>query len=88
MIKSVTRKNSCNKLYFYFMDFFVNEKAVLIDKSHKNDFMIKIERILLFEKSNPVYEYSYNNGMDFGFTYKEYLRKPTIEDRCNFFESN
>jgi|APSaa5957512535_1039671.scaffolds.fasta_scaffold454846_2 hypothetical protein len=70
------------------MEFLTNEKVILLDKSRIEDFFVKIERILDFGDNNAIYEYSYNDGMDFGFTYKEFLKKPTVIDKCSLFSNN
>ena len=70
------------------MEFLTNEKVILVDKSRIEDFFVKIERKLDFGDDKTVYEYSYNNGMDFGFTYKEFLKKPTVIDKCRIFSNN
>ena len=69
------------------MEFLINEKVILIDKSNKADFFVKIERKLDFEDAKTVYEYSYNDGMDFGFTYKQFLKKPSVLDKCGLFNN-
>ena len=70
------------------MEFLINEKVILKDKSTNNDFFVKIERKLEFENSKKIiYEYSYNNGMDFGFTYEEFLKKPCVLDKCRIFNN-
>lgn len=70
------------------MEFLINENVILKDKSTNNDFFVKIERKLEFENSpKTIYEYSYNNGMDFGFTYGEFLKKPRVLDKCRIFNN-
>jgi len=69
------------------MEFLINEKVLLLDKSRIEDFFVKIERILDFGDKNAIYEYSYNDGMDFGFTYKEFLKKPCVLDKCRIFNN-
>lgn len=66
------------------MEFQTNEKALLINQSDKEDFFVKVERKLEFQ-NKVIYEYSYNDGMDFGFTYREFLKKPSVKDRCSLF---
>lgn len=55
------------------MEFFKNEKVILLNHHEKGEFLVKIEgKQKLYDK--VIYDFSYNNGMDYGFTYKEFLK--------------
>jgi hypothetical protein len=66
------------------MEFQTNEKALLINQSDKEDFFVTIERKLTFQ-DKVIYEYSYNNGYDFGFAYDTFLKKASVKDKCTLY---